>query len=390
MIFITPATGIYWVFFPHHTYRNLHKPAARCDPKSKTGDTYMYCSLRKCLISFLVVDWIAFRNAISTDDGCIGYMYIYLLHNLSIGDGGGGNGISWEVKDILCSHFIHSTLFKDPLRSPQSNDGSLCHVSRLRERVHRPAGPTLPRLTSGLSRLWTTSNVRALRHSNFNAGWCDSWNSNGTRKWRSRSDQRPGWISSCLRRTSPPQTTLPWWCSPSKPSSNIIMWMMPSERCCNLVHVQLSCYNANPSRPLPKNVTLGRIRWESCCHIPLHYLLLEKTDGSPDALVMTSGKLSEEPIATDKNEARERLASLADAFLMHDRDIYIRCDDSVVRVHESEIYPIPCSRGYFPFPVKLPWEVSQSLAVEPELKNTFCITNKNYAFLSRHIRDMEN
>ena len=115
---------------------------------------------------------------------------------------------------------------------------------------------------------------------------------------------------------------------------------------------------------------------------------------------MTSGNLSEEPIAIDNDEARRRLASLADAFLMHDRDIYVRCDDSVVRVVGSEIldtdhwppvtYPLRRSRGYSPFPVKLPWKTPPLLAVGPELKNTFCITNKNYAFLSHHIGNMEN
>jgi len=141
-------------------------------------------------------------------------------------------------------------------------------------------------------------------------------------------------------------------------------------------------------------------------YTPLHYLLFagEGQIPFPDSqfppLVMTSGNISEEPIATDNEEARARLASLADAFLMHDRDIHVRCDDSVVRIfpkqksefesRKSEIYPIRRSRGYSPFPVKFPFESPPLLAVGPELKNTFCITNKNYAFLSHHIGDMEN
>jgi hydrogenase maturation protein HypF len=161
-------------------------------------------------------------------------------------------------------------------------------------------------------------------------------------------------------------------------------------------------------------------------YTPLHYLLFADQNSQFTALVMTSGNLSEEPIATDNKEARERLATLADAFLMHNRDIHIRCDDSVVRIftsyqlpdsqqagldtsrrdastaplaplsavglldHRTNTYPIRRSRGYSPFPVKLPFEAPQILAAGSELKNTFCITNKNYAFLSHHIGDMEN
>ena len=135
-------------------------------------------------------------------------------------------------------------------------------------------------------------------------------------------------------------------------------------------------------------------------YTPLHYLLFADKNPSLTALVMTSGNLSEEPIATNNDEAREKLSKLADAFLMHNRDIHIRCDDSVVRVFEDNhnskietgksIYPIRRSRGYAPFPVKLPMDVPQILAAGSELKNTFCITNKNYAFLSHHIGDLEN
>ncbi len=140
-------------------------------------------------------------------------------------------------------------------------------------------------------------------------------------------------------------------------------------------------------------------------YTPLHYLLfaspdVERLTFNVQPLVMTSGNLSEEPIATDNDEARERLSKLADAFLLHNRDIHIRCDDSVVRVFEENrrsatntqksIYPIRRSRGYSPFPVKLPFDPPQVLAAGSELKNTFCITNKNYAFLSHHVGDMEN
>jgi hydrogenase maturation protein HypF len=129
-------------------------------------------------------------------------------------------------------------------------------------------------------------------------------------------------------------------------------------------------------------------------YTPLHALLLEPRDDFPQALVMTSGNLSDEPIATGNDEARERLSGLADAFLLHNRDIHIRCDDSVIRENpaspEHPLYPLRRSRGYAPNPIITKWDMPQILATGPMLKNTFCLTKDKYAFLSHHIGDLEN
>ena len=125
-------------------------------------------------------------------------------------------------------------------------------------------------------------------------------------------------------------------------------------------------------------------------YTPLHHLLLERAPGFPEALVMTSGNLSEEPIATDNEEARARLGGLADAFLMHDRPIHTRCDDSVVRTFDGRAYPLRRARGYAPYPVHLPWPAASILAGGAELKNAFCLTRGDYAFVSHHIGDLEN
>lgn len=120
---------------------------------------------------------------------------------------------------------------------------------------------------------------------------------------------------------------------------------------------------------------------------PLHYLLL---DSKLDALVMTSGNYSNEPIIKDNDEALQNLATLADAFLLHNRDIHVQCDDSVLRVFEGHELPIRRSRGYAPFPVRLPFSLPSVLAVGGELKSTFCLVKDDYAFMSQHLGDMEN
>jgi len=138
----------------------------------------------------------------------------------------------------------------------------------------------------------------------------------------------------------------------------------------------------------PNNTSLGVM----LPYTPLHYLLLERRGDGTDvlALVMTSGNMSEEPIAIGNEEALACLGELADAFLFHDRDIYLRCDDSVTRVFEGREAIIRRSRGYAPFPVRLNFETRPILACGAQLKNTFCLTKENYAFLSQHIGDMEN
>ncbi len=121
---------------------------------------------------------------------------------------------------------------------------------------------------------------------------------------------------------------------------------------------------------------------------PLHHLLLNNL-GRP--LVMTSGNVSDEPICFDDSQATMRLSRIADYFLLHDRRIHMRTDDSVARVHDGREVVLRRARGYAPEPIKtaLTFE-TQVLACGAELKNTFCLTRDNYAFISHHIGDLEN
>jgi hydrogenase maturation protein HypF len=119
-------------------------------------------------------------------------------------------------------------------------------------------------------------------------------------------------------------------------------------------------------------------------YTPLHHLLL---DGIGAALVMTSGNRSDEPIAVDDEDARERLGGIADAFLGHDRPIHRRCEDSVVRAQ----FPIRRSRGFVPVAVRLPVAAPRPVvAVGAELKSTFCVVRGGDAFLSPHLGDLDD
>ena len=119
-------------------------------------------------------------------------------------------------------------------------------------------------------------------------------------------------------------------------------------------------------------------------YTPLHHLLLADFEG---ALVLTSGNRSDEPIAFEDGEARERLGSIADAFLAHDRPIHRRCEDSVVR----EAHPIRRSRGYVPRALGLPVGAARPIvAAGAELKSTFCVARERQAFLSPHLGDLDS
>jgi len=123
-------------------------------------------------------------------------------------------------------------------------------------------------------------------------------------------------------------------------------------------------------------------------YTPLHHLLLKAT---ARPLVLTSGNVSDEPIAYRDEDAIERLSGIADAFLTHDRAIHIRTDDSVTRAFAGRPMLTRRSRGYVPEPVTLRAGFPRPLlAVGAELKNTFCIGKGHRAFLSHHIGDLEN
>lgn len=128
-------------------------------------------------------------------------------------------------------------------------------------------------------------------------------------------------------------------------------------------------------------------------YTPLHHLLMRGPDGAGrnfDALVMTSGNISEEPIVTDNREALDRLGGLCDSFLLHDRDIFMRVDDSVARVAGGLPRVVRRARGYVPETIDMGREMPEILACGAELKNTLCITKGRYAIVSQHIGDLTN
>ncbi len=149
-----------------------------------------------------------------------------------------------------------------------------------------------------------------------------------------------------------------------------------------------------PHQIAPQNNYLGVM----LPYTPVHHLLFECAE-LPEALVMTSGNLSSEPIFYKDDEAFEGLNEIADAFLYTDREIFMRTDDSVTRVFRGKPYILRRSRGYVPLPIKLDIDtlldktnmsVPEVLACGGELKNAFCVNNGEYFYMSHHIGDLEN
>ncbi|WP_026603276.1 carbamoyltransferase HypF [Methylomonas sp. 11b] len=125
-------------------------------------------------------------------------------------------------------------------------------------------------------------------------------------------------------------------------------------------------------------------------YTPLHTLLMQELD-SP--IVLTSGNISDEPQCIDNSQAREKLAGIADYWLLHDRDIVNRLDDSVVRLMDGQMRMLRRGRGFSPEALSLPAgfkDASNILAMGAELKNSFCLLKNGQAIVSQHIGDLEN
>jgi hydrogenase maturation protein HypF len=185
---------------------------------------------------------------------------------------------------------------------------------------------------------------------------------------------------------------------PSKPFAIMVATVEEARRHCYILHEEERLL-ASPQSPIvlmiwKESSTVSREVAPNLWFLgimlpytPLHHILLRDV-GLP--LVMTSGNLSEEPIARDNDEALRRLSGIADYFLVHNRDIYSRYDDSVAVVERGTSQLVRRARSYAPYPIRLPFKTRQVLGCGAEEKNTFCLTKDNYAFISQHIGDMEN
>lgn len=122
-------------------------------------------------------------------------------------------------------------------------------------------------------------------------------------------------------------------------------------------------------------------------YTPLHYLLLKDNF---TALIMTSGNIADQPIIGDNQEALEKLDGIADFFLLYNRDIFNRCDDSVIKIVNDGNEFFRRARGYVPYPIILDFKLKEVLALGGELKNTISFSKENYVFPSQYLGDLKS
>jgi hydrogenase maturation protein HypF len=241
---------------------------------------------------------------------------------------------------------------------------------------------------------------------------CDAANSGAVERLRERKRKS----NKPFGLMAPDLETIERYCEVSREERHLLL---SNRRPIVLLRKKADLKDSLPEALAPHNRFLGFM----LPYTPLHYLLFSHptTRHSPliahhchfDALVMTSGNLSEEPIVRDNDEAVEKLKGIVDAFLLHNRDIFMRVDDSVLRVNEmtqkfqaavkphvsdspyfhspdSSVSFLRRSRGYAPEPVALHDDGPDVMGCGADLKNTFTITRGRFAIPSQHIGDMEN
>ena len=191
----------------------------------------------------------------------------------------------------------------------------------------------------------------------------------------------------------------------AKPFALLVADLVGAEHYCRMSHEEATLLSApqrpivlldrRPERELPASLapgytTLGIMLPPT----PLHLLLIQacdSVDAAPPLLVLTSGNLSDEPIAYDDDDALGRLSSIADSFLLHNRAIRTRCDDSLLRLIGPTTQPLRRARGYAPAPISVEQPFPEPiLAYGGQLKSSFCLARGHEAFLSHHIGDLEN
>ena len=190
---------------------------------------------------------------------------------------------------------------------------------------------------------------------------------------------------------------------PSKPFAIMVKDIKETEKICTISSLEKEVLNS-PERPIvllkkkinskiygllaPDNNYLGVI----LPYAPLHHLLFcpELSDRKPlSCLIMTSANIADEPIETENYAAMQNLSGVCDYFLVHNRDIYNRVDDSIVQVMDKKAILLRRARGYSPFPFLMDTKMKEILGCGAELKNTACLSKDKFAFLSQYIGDLK-